>query len=1003
MRLLHFDALERLVSTDFSGKTLPPYAILSHRWSDSEVLFEDIASEAYKDKQEGYQKLEFCAKQAVQDNLQYFWIDTCCIDRWNLRERSKSINSMFQWYKNAEQCYVLLSDVSLSAATTTSQRSHWEASFRSSSWFTRGWTLQELIAPVSVSFFSCEGRRIGDRTSLDQLIHEITDIPLAALHNCPMDQFTTLERQRWAQKRETTEEEDIVYCLLGVLGVSMPTTYGEGRNSAQRRLQIEIEAVGTAPSFIPFPRNHRFVGQESHVTRLEATLFSNKKTTSMLAIVGSCGTGKSQLALEVAYRTRQNNKHCSVFWIDASNKDSLYQSYANVAQKLGVSGWDNDKADTKQLARHCVEEISTRQCLLIYDNAESTTLQSSGSSTAEVAELPDYLPHSHLCSIIFTTSNSDTTRKLALQCVVALQELPSDAAQMMLQNHLARPLSNVEQKEADHLLKELSYLPLAVAQAAACMKTSGMTVQEYLSRLDKHTDITFDYSSNLCGSQLQGNGVRDPVATTLFLSIDQIGGESSFAVDCLFFTACMDRRDISLDLLKAASPQAREDAVRLLDKYALVTRRPAESALDLHRLVHQALRERLKVQGKLRKWARRAITQLLQVYPDENPSNRSKWRRLLPHAQYALSHSATDDNYEERLYLAGRCFMTLYSDGRYKEAEELELQVMQTTKRVLGDDHPCTLASMANLASTYSYQGRWDSAEQLQGQVIEGMKKVLSDDHPHTLTSINNLALTYWNQGRWNKAEQLQVQVIQRRKRVLGIEHPDTLASMANLAITHWGQGRLEDAEELQVEVMETTQRLFGKEHPDTLSSMADLASTYSDQGRWEEAKEIQEEVMEKRNRVLGNEHPHTLTSMANLASTYWNQGRWKEAEQLQVQVVEWRQRVLSNEHPDTLASMNNLASTYSDQGRCKEAEQLQVQVVEGMTRVLGSTHPRTLTSNSNLALTLQLQGRHKEAFALMEICSQLREQVLGEQHPDTQSSLNTLSNWSAECSNESV
>jgi hypothetical protein len=111
MRLLHFDTLGKLVLTDFRGKTIPPYAILSHRWSDSEILLEDIASGAYKDAKEDYRKLAFCAKQAAQDKLQYFWIDTCCIDKWNLRERSRAINSMFQWYKNAERCYVFLSDV----------------------------------------------------------------------------------------------------------------------------------------------------------------------------------------------------------------------------------------------------------------------------------------------------------------------------------------------------------------------------------------------------------------------------------------------------------------------------------------------------------------------------------------------------------------------------------------------------------------------------------------------------------------------------------------------------------------------------------------------------------------------------------------------------------------------------------------------------------------------------------------------------------------------------
>ncbi|RII24862.1 hypothetical protein CUC08_Gglean005676 [Alternaria sp. MG1] len=556
MRLLYFDALERLVLTDFRGKTIPPYAILSHRWSDSEILIEDILNRAYKKKEEGYRKLQFCAEQAAQDELQYFWIDTCCIDRWNNNERSKAINSMFQWYKDAARCYVFLSDVSVSTAIEPVQRSDWEASFRASAWFTRGWTLQELIAPVSVEFFSCEGHPIGDKASLDQLIHEITGIPLAALRNCPLDQFTTSERETWAGNRKTTEEEDIVYCLLGILGVSMPTAYGEGEESAGSRLQTELEGASNAPSIIPFSRNPRFVGRESQLAELEAKLFTNEQTTTTLAIVGPGGTGKSQLALEVAHRTRQNNKSCSVFWMDASDKDSLYQSYAGVAQKLNVLGWDDDQADVKQLIKRCVVEISARQCLLIFDNTEHTTLQSGGSSTTEPVDLADCLPQSKLCSAIFTTTNSDTAQVLASQNIIVLRELTRDAALRMLQVRLERPLPNTEQQEAEHLLRELSYLPLAVMQAAACMKASGMTVQEYRSRLDDHKELAIDHGGDSSEGRLQDSGVKYSVAAALFLSIDEISRDHAFAADCLFLAACVDRKDISLDLLEAVSTQA---------------------------------------------------------------------------------------------------------------------------------------------------------------------------------------------------------------------------------------------------------------------------------------------------------------------------------------------------------------------------------------------------------------------------------------------------------------
>jgi Cdc6-like AAA superfamily ATPase len=183
----------------------------------------------------------------------------------------------------------------------------------------------------------------------------------------------------------TTEEEDMVYCLLEVLSVSMPTTYGEGKESALRRLQAEVEAAGSAPSIIPFSQNESFVGRELQLAELEVKLFSNSQTTTTLAIVGPGGTGKSQLALEVAHRTRQSNETCSVFWIDASDKDSIHQSYAGIAQKLSTLGGFNDLADMKQVVERCVVEMSARQCLLIFDNAEDTILQSSGSFAINVS------------------------------------------------------------------------------------------------------------------------------------------------------------------------------------------------------------------------------------------------------------------------------------------------------------------------------------------------------------------------------------------------------------------------------------------------------------------------------------------------------------------------------------------------------------------------------------------------------------------------------------------
>jgi hypothetical protein len=244
MRLLHLDSDARLRSTDFSGKTIPPYAILSHTWGDDEFLFEDLANDTGRSKA-GYEKILFCGEQAVRDNLQYFWVDTCCIDKWNLPELSNAINSMFRWYRNAAKCYVYLSDVSTPMADARLHQIMWEPSFRNSRWFTRGWTLQELIAPASVEFFSMERQRLGDKESLEGLVHQITGISVEALRGDPLENFSIGDRRAWMVGRQTAQEEDMAYSLIGIFGVSIEFRYGEGKERALNRLQEEMEK-GTA-------------------------------------------------------------------------------------------------------------------------------------------------------------------------------------------------------------------------------------------------------------------------------------------------------------------------------------------------------------------------------------------------------------------------------------------------------------------------------------------------------------------------------------------------------------------------------------------------------------------------------------------------------------------------------------------------------------------------------------------------------------------------------------
>jgi ankyrin repeat protein len=219
---------------------IPAYAILSHTWGSDheEVTFRDLTEHDTTAKAKtGYRKLTFCASQAARDGLRYFWVDTCCINKSDAVELQEAINSMFRWYQNATRCYVYLSDVSKDPSASDDRSQRWKPEFRQSRWFTRGWTLQELIAPKSVEFFSKEGTLLGNKRSLEQTIQEITRVAAHAIRGDVLSQFSEEEILSWVANRQTKREEDIVYCLLGFFGVFMPLIYGEGHQNALERLQ----------------------------------------------------------------------------------------------------------------------------------------------------------------------------------------------------------------------------------------------------------------------------------------------------------------------------------------------------------------------------------------------------------------------------------------------------------------------------------------------------------------------------------------------------------------------------------------------------------------------------------------------------------------------------------------------------------------------------------------------------------------------------------------------
>ncbi|KAI0597544.1 HET-domain-containing protein [Biscogniauxia sp. FL1348] len=213
------------------------YAVLSHTWEEDEVVFEDISHNTESLKSEASRfKIRKTCEQAARDGYDYVWIDTICIDKRSSAELSEAINSMFAWYRDAATCYAFMVDAPDNISTVESK-----AEFSKSKWFRRGWTLQELLAPREVTFFSGDWTPIGEKKGLSTLLADTTGIDIdILLGNQRVDSASVARRMSWASKREVTRPEDIAYCLMGIFSVNMPMLYGEGGEKAFLRLQEEI-------------------------------------------------------------------------------------------------------------------------------------------------------------------------------------------------------------------------------------------------------------------------------------------------------------------------------------------------------------------------------------------------------------------------------------------------------------------------------------------------------------------------------------------------------------------------------------------------------------------------------------------------------------------------------------------------------------------------------------------------------------------------------------------
>ena len=609
--------------------------------------------------------------------------------------------------------------------------------------------------------------------------------------------------------------------------------------------------------------------------------------------------------------------------------------------------------------------------------------------------LIDYLPYSR-GSILITTRNERLAKRLAgIHALLVVNPMsPQEAQELLLEKWQATSPSDLDEDESRRLVEALGYVPLAITQAAAFINENLSSLTEYMEMLDTNDSEMQQLLNEDLGDLRRDSQSHNSIVMTWKISFDLISKQEPRAAEMLSFMVFLDRHGIPEILLRNQSDQnvVFKKALGTLQAFSLIRRKAVDKAeYELHRLVQLSCQKWLEMQGTTEKWQILAFRVVAAVFPTGHYENWTECESLLPHALKVLEYDPIEAFPMQLSDLLAKVAFFDREQGRYQMACVRFSTASEMLKKFLGMENGITLRCLGNLACTYLVQGQLKEAEKLQVQVLEASKRVLGVEHLDTLLSMNNVAVIYREQGRWDLAEKLHTQVLKIRKRVFGAEHPETLTSMGNLAIIYPEQQKWEEAEKLLLQILEVEKRVLGLEHPNVLRTMNSLAFTYNSMRRCEEAETLHI-------RVLGAEHPNALRSMSNLADTMSNiaitsadQDRWEKAEKLHLHVIETTKRVLGTKHRDTLTGVRNLAHLYFKSRRWKEAMTWYIQTVEVSKGVLGVEHPLTLTCMNNLAVTYMKQKLWEEAGTL---CAQVLEdlqRVLGAEHPSTQTCMENM------------
>jgi tetratricopeptide (TPR) repeat protein/transcriptional regulator with XRE-family HTH domain len=737
-------------------------------------------------------------------------------------------------------------------------------------------------------------------------------------------------------------------------------------NDQESRQLLEASLTALVPHWlVPLPRNPFFTGREEVLEALHTQLGINQAIalTQSSAVHGLGGVGKTQVALEYAYRYAL--EYGAVFWIGAETEEQIVFSLLHIADVLQLP--EQDDKDQQRVVAAVQRWLATHgQWLLIWDNVEDLTL------------LNRFLPSARSGAILITT-RSQVLGTLAR----GLDLLPMEQEEGMLfllrrakvlapdatnaQMHQLATCMPAQYAAAQELVKAVGGLPLALDQAGAYLEATQCGLPAYLELF--HTQR----AALLRQRGEESRNHPESVSTTFALAIAATGQRHPAVWALLRVCAFLQPDAIPEELFLQGSERlgteleavCRDElewnrVVAIACSYSLLSRQPEKQTFSMHRLVQAVLLDTM-TEAERQTWTRRVIEALDSVFPEVLLATEyDAWmqgERLLSHALLCLQQAGTADRSLALASLAYKVAQYLRQHGKYTEAESFYLRALHIREQILGPDHPDVARVLNYLAVLYWSQGKYAEAEPLHQRALHIREHALGPMHLDVASSLHNLALLYWSQGKYAEAESLYLRASPIFKQALGESHPIVAQALNNLALLYRDQGKYAEAEPLYQQTLYIQEQTLGPDHLDVAFPLNNLAELSLELGKYAEAERLFRRALHIWGQQLGPEHPlipHALNGLAIIAR---EQGKYAEAESLFQQALRIREQHLGLQHPETAETLHDLALLRQKQGNLNEAISFAERAWKARSQSLGDAHPKTAATRALYDQLLQEQA----------------------------------------------